>query len=393
VCFGVVATVAERSRAQAAQAARAQTEPLLVQAVTLYTELSDANASVTSTFLHGGFEPPAVHQQYLADLTRASDSMAALTREVGTSDAARSAVRTIAEQLPVYSGLVETARSNNRQNLPVGAAYLRQASSVLTEGILPQADRLYAIEATRLRENYATGSSTAALLVLVIAIGAALALLILTQLYLARLSRRVFNVPVALATLVLAGVAVWAIGGLLGEQSSLRTAQRVGSDPVEVLSATSVLASRAQSDQNLTLVSRGTDSTDPKDQANVMRVLTTPGQLVTEAVALVRRTGSPGAADQLARDFAAYQAETELIAGLEKQGLTVDAIRRANPAAANRLNADLTVQTSAAQSRFTAKAADATSSLSGLSIAIPVVAVLGAALALFGLRQRLEEYR
>jgi hypothetical protein len=59
VCFGVIATAAERSRAQAAQAVRVETEPLLVQAVTLYTALSDANATVTTTFLQGGLEPPA----------------------------------------------------------------------------------------------------------------------------------------------------------------------------------------------------------------------------------------------------------------------------------------------------------------------------------------------
>ncbi len=34
----------------------------------------------------------------------------------------------IAADLPVYSGLMETARANNRQGLPVGAAYVRQAS-------------------------------------------------------------------------------------------------------------------------------------------------------------------------------------------------------------------------------------------------------------------------
>ena len=123
VCFGVIATVAERSRAQAAQAARTETEPLLVQAVTLYTALSDANATANTTFLNGGLEPAARRAHFLQDLRLASDSLASLTREVGGSADARVAVGTITEQLPIFSGLVEAARANNRQGLPVGAAY------------------------------------------------------------------------------------------------------------------------------------------------------------------------------------------------------------------------------------------------------------------------------
>src|SRR2546430_1680899 len=53
VCFGVVATGAEQSRERAVRAARTGTEPLLVQAVNLYTALSDANATVATGLLAG----------------------------------------------------------------------------------------------------------------------------------------------------------------------------------------------------------------------------------------------------------------------------------------------------------------------------------------------------
>ena len=58
VC-AIVTTTAERSVQRASYAAGGQTKPLLVQAVTLYTALSDANATATATFLTGGLEPPA----------------------------------------------------------------------------------------------------------------------------------------------------------------------------------------------------------------------------------------------------------------------------------------------------------------------------------------------
>ncbi len=396
VCFGVIATVAERSRAQAAQAARTETEPLLVQAVTLYTALSDANATANTTFLNGGLEPAARRAHYLQDLRLASDSLATLTREVGGSADARVAVGTITEQLPIFSGLVEAARANNRQGLPVGAAYLRQASARLTGTILPEADRLYAIEAKRLSGDYGTGTAAAALVVLIVVIGLALALLVLAQLYLARISRRILNAPTLLATVVLAAVSIWAVVGLIGEQSALASARR-GSDAVEVLSATRVLLSRAQSDQSLTLVNRGSDETDPADFAAVMRELAPNGGLLGGVSALARRTGTSSPAHRLTTEFASYQAETTQITMLESNGRILDAIRRASAASASsiadRLNAGIAGQITNAQGRFMSAAAAAASSLSGLSVAIPVLTALAAALALIGLRQRLSEYR
>jgi len=396
VCFGVIATAAERSRAQAAQAVRVETEPLLVQAVTLYTALSDANATVTTTFLQGGLEPPARREHYLQDLRLASDSLAGLTRQVGGSADARTAVDTVSEQLPVYSGLVEAARANNRQGFPVGAAYLREASARLTGTMLPQADRLYASEANRLGGDYGTGTASVALVALAVVVGFALGLLILTQVYLARISHRVLNIPTLLATVVLAAVSIWAGVGLIGEQNALATA-RHDSDSVEVLSTTRVLLSRAQSDQNLTLVNRGSDVTDPADFAAVMSALRPPGGLIGESAALANPNGTTAAGNQLVGEFAAYRTETTQITGLENSGLILDAIKRASSvrssSIAGRLEANLGEQVSAAQLRFASAAGDATSSVSGLSIGLPVLTVLAAALVLIGFRQRLMEYR
>jgi hypothetical protein len=395
--FGVVATSAERSRAQAADAIRNRTEPLLVQAVNLYTALSDANATATTTFLTGGLEPPARRALYLEDLRVASQSLATLTREVGGSAGPQTAV--VTNELPVYSGLVEAARANNRQGLPVGAAYLRQASTLLTGTILPAAAGLYATEARTLSNDYSTGTATASLVVLVLVIAISLVLLGLAQIYLARLSRRILNPPLLVATALLAAVSIWALLGLTGEQNALGTAQRAGSDSVEVLSATTVLVSRARSDESLTLVNRGSDETDPADFAVVMRTLAPNRGLIGEVTALAGGTGTRDAAQQLASDFGAYQAETARIAAFEANGQIVPAINLAVRSAASpsspadRMSANLAGQLAAAQRRFGSAAADATSSLSGLSIAIPVLTVLVAALALVGLRQRLSEYR
>jgi hypothetical protein len=91
-----------------------------------------------------------------------------LTRELGTSASALKAVATIGDQLPLYSGFVESARADNRQGLPVGAAYLRRASELLTSSILPAADQLSATEAKRLSDHYSSGTTTTTLIVFVV---------------------------------------------------------------------------------------------------------------------------------------------------------------------------------------------------------------------------------
>jgi hypothetical protein len=370
-----------------------------VQAVTLYSSLSDANATATTTFLTGGLEPAARRAHYLQDLRLATGALTTLTREVGGSSAARAAVRTITDQLPVYSGLVESARANNRQGFPVGAAYLRQASTLLTGKSLPAAEQLYAIEATRLGDNYRAGTSTGPLVALALVIALALAILVGAQRYVTRVSRRILNVWMLLATLVIGAVSVWAVVGLVAERNALIRAQRKGSDSVEVLSASSVLLSRAQTDQSLTLVNRGSDQTAPADFEVVLNALSPQGGIIGEGAALAARTRTPAAGDQLAREFGAYRAETAQVTRIQKSGRIGDAISVAVADAARpsspsvRLSADLAAQAGAAQARFEKEAANATSALSGLSVAIPLLAVLAAILALVGLRQRASEYR
>jgi hypothetical protein len=399
LCFGVVATLAVHSRSTAANAARTQTEPLLVQAVTLYDSLSDANATATATFLTGGLEPAQRRAHYLQDLRLATGSLTTLTREVTGSGRARLAVRTIGVQLPVYSGLVESARANNLQGFPVGAAYLRQASSLLTGTILPAANQLYAIEAQRLGDDYRSGTSNGPLLAVAIAIALSLLTLIAAQIFVARVSRRTLNVWMLISTLVILGTSVWTIVGLLGERNALSRAQRNGSDSVEVLTASRVLLSRAQSDQSLTLVNRGSDEISPADFDKVMNVLSPQGGMIGEVGPLAARAGRGQDAQRLAQEFAAYRAQAARVSQVQKSGQIPQAIHLAvadatSPSsAAALLNSDLVAQTNHAQARFAAQASDATSALAGLEIAIPVLTAVAAILAFVGLRQRAGEYR
>jgi hypothetical protein len=215
-----------------------------------------------------------------------------------------------------------------------------------------------------------------------VALGAAIALalvpLLLAQRYVTRISHRVFNIAMLAATVAVAGVSVWAIIGLTSEQNSLATAQRDGSDLVEARSAATVLLSRAQGDLSLTLVNRGTDESDPLDFTAVTRALTNSSL-------------APG----LSGGFASYAAAARHVQGLERGGQLEQAILQAPVVGkiSQGLSTDLTDQVAAAQNSFTHAASDAASALSGLWLAIPLAAILAAALGFLGLRQRINEYR
>src|SRR5262249_60272003 len=104
----------------------------------------------------------------------------------------------------LYAGSVEAARANERQLLPVGAASLRHASSLMHQDLLLAADRLYGVEARRLEHEFLSAGSGSDVAVVVAVMMAALALLVGTQLFLIRRTNRIFNVPLV-ATPALAG--------------------------------------------------------------------------------------------------------------------------------------------------------------------------------------------
>ena len=398
VAFGVAMATAAASRKEAADAVAARTEPLLVEADGLYASLSDADATATTTFLIGGLEPVSRRRRYVADLASASARLTSLTEQVGGSAEARGAVATVADRLPVYSGLIEAARANNRQGQPVGAAYLRRASAIMHDAILPAAARLYEIEARRLDADYGSSTSATGYVALAVAGSLLLALLVVTQLGLARFTHRILNVPLVLATVLLVAVGIWVLVAFVSAQNALSDAQRKGSDSVQVLSAVRFLALRAQRDEGLALVARGGDTQDQKDFDTVMRTLAPagPGGLLGEASRLAARAGSTAGIDRLRSTLVAYEGVHRRVVGASSASRFTDANRiftDDETPISDRLDRDLKGQVATAQGRFARSARSATSALGGLALGIAVLAASIAVLAVAGLAKRIGEYR
>lgn len=412
VVFGLAATYAAGVRGDAVEQV-ATTEPLLVAAVDLSATLSDAHAIASASFLRGGPEPARSRVDYTSKLERAGDTVARLARESGASPRSRAAVQVITAQLPVYAGLMGNARANLRQGYPVGNAYLRRASETLGEDMLRPARALYENEARSLTTGYESGTSPSTFVIVFLAGGALLGLLLATQVFLARATRRIVNIRLALATVVLLGIMAWAGAAFYGQQRALVRAQHEGSDPVQLLEVTRILALRAQANESVALAARGggEGGSDLDDVDGGFRLLRAPigaarpgrargsGGLLHQAVL----TGHPTAAiDAIYDAYRSYVRAHALVVRQQSQGDFDEAVELAvvksdegptTSVAAATLDGALTREAGVAQTRFDDGIDRARSALLGLAPGIGVLTVLCGLLALSGVRERLREYR
>ncbi|OZD72462.1 hypothetical protein CH272_14515 [Rhodococcus sp. 05-340-1] len=253
---GNLASTAVTDRVDTLGTLLVRTEPFANSAQNLYGALSVADAAAATAFIAGGLEPPEVRERYSQALGEASSELIAASAGVTENDAATSAVLTqIAAGLPVYSGLVETARANNRSGNPVGAAYLGEASTMMQTSLLPLAEKLYTEQASRVSADQERFTSPP-----LFAIGSLVFLLLMTglaQWYLSRTTRRTLNVGFLTATVAVAGLLGWML--VVGLVSSIATDRAIdrGVSPLKSYTTGFILAQQARADETLDLARRG----------------------------------------------------------------------------------------------------------------------------------------
>lgn len=249
----VLSLIGGSSRAGAVTDAAGRDTTLTRHAGEIYQALAHADAMATSGYVSAGQEPAAIRTRYDADIANAGQRLAEASRQVAPDAPAAKPLDTLITGLPAYTGLVETARTYNRQGLPLGQSYLAQASQQMRTELLPAAEKFRRIEVDALNTDYRAASS---LPIAVVVFGIAL---FLAALDFARReswrTRRRFNLGVAGATaLVVAGVLWWALSTVAGE-SALADANRA-SDATTALDEARTLVLQARSNESLVLVAR-----------------------------------------------------------------------------------------------------------------------------------------
>ncbi|MGP0031696.1 MAG: hypothetical protein ACLPVF_14460 [Acidimicrobiales bacterium] len=396
VLAGLVAGLATSNRQSATTAAAQQAEPLLVSAQTINTSLSDADSTAAASFLRGRLEPAALRDRYAADVDQASTALATAAQEAGTDPAVTSSLAAVSTEVPVYTGLVQTALFNERQAYyPLAASYLGEANNLMRTRILPAATQLYATERARLAadEGNAVNPWLAAAAGLSVAV--LLVLLVGAQWWMSRHFRRTLNVPLVTATVLIAALGLWFAIALVAQGSGVTTATSRGSGPIDTYTQARILALEMRADDELTLLTLDSVPTYQQDYTAAADRL----EALLASSGAVAGAERPQAAHARAA-FAAYTRVHHHIRSLDSGGNLdgADAVASGPaatdlPAVSSDLDTVLTDDISGSQGTFHSAMAAATGDLDGVLVAIALLALISAVLVLVGFQSRIAEYR
>jgi len=410
LAWGVLAALTADQHASAAADVVAVSEPLSLDAEQIYTSLSDADATAANAFLAGGLEPAKARQRYQADITEAAIRIEAASALVGSSaartqlpahlakqaSAAGTAVgddlAILSGQLPAYTDEVGTARADNRLGLPLGAAYLREASGLLRGTLLPAASDIYTRESAQLTS--ASAQATGLPLIAVAAV-AGLGLgyvLFRSSRWLSRHTHRVVNYGLLLATLAGLVSLVWLVAAFVVGRGDLLHAQQQGSAPAQAFARAEVAALQAHADESLTLIDNGGDDSYQKDYLAQQKLLGPgPGTLL----AAVQAAGGPGS-DVAAQARAWYQAHAALRAKDDagSHGAAVQSALSGDAATSfARLSVTLSEGINDHQAVFAVSARSGRDAFTGLAVGMIVASLVMVGGCVWGLSRRLTEYR
>ena len=420
--FGAVGIIGVQVRSDGADDAKSHSGVMIQQAEVLYHNLSDADATATTIYLHVGEAPADLLDRYNTDLRQAQGALLAATKEAGGDADALNALNQIATQLPQYVKLNATAAANNLLGYPVGFRYLLQASNLMQgtsatagsppTGILPWAQNLTDTET----KNLASAEDTAKQLpVLMIVVGVLLlAALLVVQVREARRTNRVLSVGLVGATVALVVSFAWAGVDMTVQNSHENNARKRGSDQIGALAAARILSLQARTDEMLTLVGRGTADDKETDYAGVTQADKTHIPGTEEGLAQELRNAFSLATDSTGRSLANAAVSDESAWHTQHQALrdfdqkdnqyqkAVDSALGQHGFAApqtsaaksfNALQSDLDQAIMHAEASFTSEAADGAGALAGLEIGLGVLALAMAAAVVRGLGRRIAEYQ
>ncbi|GAA1552045.1 hypothetical protein [Kribbella lupini] len=382
VLFGLAAAQGFRQSDGALKRAEANTAQLVrVQAI--HTNLVAANADATNAFLVGGLEPPAQRQHFV-------DSLATASRLIAEAATAQPADQTVLGALNTtlltYNGQIEQARTNNRQGLPIGSQYLKDANATIQNESLPLLNALVAANEDRVDTEFdGVGRGNVWLIVGGLI---SLAVLVLTMVWLARRTHRYLNVPLAVGAVLVLLTMVVGGAGLAGASSSAKDTFNDEYADAQALARARIGAYDAKSNESLTLIARGSG-------ADFEKAWKTAAEQVDKQLAAI----GPGAGAAPSA-WQQYKAAHVAIRKSDDGGNWDNAVDLAIGTGATSATAPFTTF----DNLSTAKLADASDAaqaqLADARGSLPPIGWLGlpigiavALLAAWGLSQRLGEYR
>lgn len=266
--------------------------PVLVATQQLVSSLAEADAAATAAFLSGRPEDPESRRLYEQALARASAQIEDVSALIGDDPETHASLKDLSVAVIRYAGLVEAARATNQAGVADASRYLVDALNLLASVVADDATRL--TDATQRRfERDEDRRDTGVLPALLVAV-AALAVLVVAQRWVFKQSRRLLNVPMALATLLLAGTIGWLVFATLRSGNDIERARSDGYDSITLTSRIQTSAYRAKADETVALIT-GDQSRRARAAATAQTLLTDRATAAAvEAVRLGRDAGVGG---------------------------------------------------------------------------------------------------
>jgi hypothetical protein len=320
----------------------------------------------------------ARYKQALAD---AASALADVT--AGTTDVeARTAVADMSAKLAAYTGLVESARANDRQGFVIGSAYLREASTLMQTALLPGAEKIYSGDLATLNDDQrAVGTVPTIGLVL---LGLVLAAIVVGSVILVGRTNRQFNLGLIVTAAAVLLVIGWIVVATRLAAGNIEHSQTEGTARFGQLAKARILAQQARTDETLELIARGDITAREASFSSHM-----------DEVAALLGTGPPAAADAVAKWKTSHRKQVEAYEAGDYSAAVAQAIGPEPDASAAQFAAvESSLRNEIEQTRATLRdrVSAAGAQLAWSPTGTLVLMVVGAVVAVIGLWPRLKEF-
>lgn len=398
-------TAASVTAGDATAGLRDNTGPVLVATQSLVASLAEADAAATAAFLSGPQEDRDQRTLYEDALARAGRQLEQISARIGDDPRAHATLGDLSVQLTRYAGLVDAARAENRHGVSRASDTLIASVDLLSRTLRTEVAELTAVGQERFAR--ATSDRSAGVPLALAAGVGALGLLGAAQLDLMRRSRRLLNLPLGLATLIMAGVVYSLAAADAWASDDLAVGRRDSYDSIELTARIQSKGSAAKSEETLALI---TGEAAKRGAADAAASALGPDGLTTEAVADARagRASGPGllgTAATLADSARERAAASEVLVWWDRYRRAVQALRASADDASRRVAVgalsstfngfNISVESVLGDNRaqFAAALEQAGDRYDGLALVVLAGGALAIALVVGGYQLRIHDYR
>lgn len=393
VIFGLATAISAFVMTRSANRMVENSAPVIIAVQDVQASLAEANSAATAEFLSGAQQDPRQRRLYEQAINRASSQIEETARLIGDDEQAHDRLKSLTTNLTRYSGFVEASRLANQQGLDSAGDTLGQALSLANGQMSRELSFVSTLASTQLNND--TEPMLAAFGVSLIAMVIALLALLILQFLMMRKTRRLLNLPLLGATLLVLGTFVWLAGAVWNNDIEYDAATSGGANAIGSISQIQSTAYEFNTRQSLSLIA-GTPFTQD-DQDDLAAALEEGERAL---FATVQRGADSNrefaAAVEMVTRWERYRTQSAEVARLVDAGDLEGARSVAQgPAATAFVGFNTAVESVLLDNRdqFTAGIGQARTSYDWLQYGMIALPLLAAFLALWGFQIRINEYR